>query len=129
MPGNVRIGDIATAVGANAKDMKGRKTGGHEKQLVVIDHGGNELFRRPLDTPVASAIVRVEADDFFAARENHLRSAANFANDWCDVTAGLIAARRSPNGLPRLFVEGHDIRIAIVIAVDDDEVLVDHGAR
>ena len=86
--------------------MEGRKAGGHEQQLPVVDQRGHVLLGRPFDDPVLLAVVRVVAGHALCAGKHHLRPPVDAAHQRRAVTADAVLARDFPDRLTRGAIQG-----------------------
>ncbi len=66
----------------------------------------------------------IVAGDVFAAGHDHLRSTSNCSNDRRHVAARLVLAIDFPIRLAGLAIQRNNIRVAIVVSVDNDRILV-----
>ena len=128
VPVHMRLRDIAGPRGADRHHVVRGKSGRHE-EIGPVEHGRrHKLLRGTVDRPVAFAVGWIKADNAAAARDDHLGSAVNRADNRRHVAAGFVFARHLPHRLTGLGVERHQVRIAIVVTVDDHQVLVQDRA-
>ena len=127
-PGNVGFGDIAAPVGPDGEDMALGITAGDKDVFAVVHHRGHKLFGGAVNDPMAFAGGRVMAGDGFTAAENHLVAPVDGANERRAVAACLVFARRLPAQLAGGAVQRGDVRLAIVIAIHNHEVPIQHRA-
>ena len=127
-PGNVGFGDIAAPVGPDGEDMALGITAGDKDVFAVVHHRGHKLFGGAVNDPMAFAGGRVMAGDGFTAAENHLVAAVNGANERRAVAACLVFARRLPAQLASGAVQCGNVRLAIVIAIHNHQIPIQHGA-
>ena len=127
MPGDVRFGHVADAVGANGHVVISWKTRGDEKEFAVEDRGGNELFSWPVDLPKLSAVARVIAGDGLRAGDDHLTLAAGIDDERSAIRADAVAAVDAPLFLACGFVETDNEGFRVLIAVQDERVFFQDG--
>ena len=94
----------------------------HKDMFPVVNHGGDKLFRGTIEDPMAFASAWVVTRHTEAAGENHLGAIAYLTNNGRDITTGLVLSHGAPALFAGLRVECDEVGIAVVIAVDDDQV-------
>ena len=123
MPFHVRrLGDLAAAARVDRHDVMIGESAGHEDQPFVVDQRRDELLGGSVEHPKLLAGVRVITGDALAAGEHHLRAAVDLADDRRAVAARLVLARRLPDRLARRPLQSGQVRLPVVIAVDDQQV-------
>ena len=130
-PGDVGFRDVAAAVGTDREHVLLRKAAGQEDQLLtlVVDERGDELLGRAIDHPDLLAGVGIVGGHGEAAREDHLPLSIDLAEDGRAIASRFVRAVRLPDRRSGLLVEGDEVGVAVVIAVDDDLAIPEHGAR
>ncbi len=126
-PGDGVLLQVAAAGGVDRQDVVIGKAGSDEQEFAVKNGGGDELLGRAVHVPLLFAGAGVVAGDAFAAGHHELRPAGDVADDGGDVAASLVGAGRFPNLFSGRFVEGDQVAVPVVVAVDDDHVLEQHG--
>src|SRR5579872_4266233 len=69
----------------------------------------------------------IVAGHALAPRQQELRATVDIANDGRAIAAGAVFARRFPKRPAGRLIEGNDVGIAVVVAVDDQSVFKHHG--
>lgn len=127
-PGNFFVADFAPSVGLDGQDVPSGKAGGDEDVFAVVDGRGHELLGGPVHDPVPAAVGRVVAGHAEAAAEDHLHTAVDLADQRRAIAAGVVRPGRFPDGFARGAIERHQVAVAVVVAVEDEEIFVNQGA-
>src|ERR1043166_9410990 len=123
-PEDVRLRDIAFAVGLDPEHMILRESARDEEDALRIDHARDEVAGRAVDDPHLLAGPRIVRCHATTAAQDELRSPARLEDDGRDVRAFAIGAVGPPALLPRRLIERDDVRLGVLVSVEDDEVLV-----
>ena len=128
-PGDVGLRDIAAAVRANREDVLLREATGKKEELVllVVDKGGDELLGRAVDDPELLTRVGIVARYRETALEQHLDAPVDLADDGGAVASRFVRAVRFQDRLAGFLIEGDEVGIAVVVAVDDDLAVPEDG--
>ena len=94
--------------------------------VAVIHEGCHELLGGSAHGPHLFARARIVAGNRLGTGEHHLRASLDFTDDRRDITPRVIRPRNLPHLLARFFVQRHEIRFAIMIAVDNEQVLINN---
>jgi len=112
VPGSVRI---------DCDNVELWKSTGDKQKIGagIVNRRRDELFRRTIHYPMTSASIRIVTRHGFVTRKNHLRFSREIADQRHAITARVILTRDFPKDLPVSPAQSHNVRIAIVIPVDD----------
>ena len=129
VPQDVRIGHVSRAIRSDRDDVMARETRSHEEVFAIETWRGHILLGQvSLHSPEFRTVFRVEARQMLAAGHKHLSLPSDLANDRCHVTADAVLAIDFPDRLSCVTVEGNDVGLAIVVAVDDQQIAVNDRA-
>ena len=93
----------------------------------AVDWRGYKLFGRPIDHPMTGPISRIVAGHEFVSGKHHLPPAIEVADDRRAIAASMILAGRFPEGSSIGPGKGDQIRVAVVIAIQDHLVFKENG--
>ena len=108
--------------GTNRHYVMCGKSGSQVERLTVTNHGRDELFCRSFNQPVRRPCQWIKADDSFAAAHDHLILAVDCTNQRGTVTANSVFARNFPDKFTGFAIQCGDIRIAIMVTVDNEQM-------
>lgn len=102
---------------------------GHEEEVGpgVMDERGDVLFCGAVYDPEEVTVGGVITGDAHGAGDEHLGAVTGVEDGGGAVAACIIGALDSPDFGSCVLVEGDDIAIAVVVSVDDDEVVEEDG--
>src|SRR5689334_2963874 len=99
----------------------------HQAAICAIHRRRHKLFRWPVDDPILFSRNRVIAGYTFVAGQNHLWPAGYVGNERGAITAGMMLARCFPNDASVGAAERHEVRVAVVVTVEDDFIAIQNG--
>ena len=124
VPGHVRLGDVARPVRADAEYVQRGVPAGHHQHAPGVDEAGDELVGRPVDDPVLLARVGVVGGHAPRAAQHELFLAGQVEDDRWAVAPDAVGAVDAPSLGAGGLVERDDVGQGILVAVEDDEPLV-----
>ncbi len=126
VPRDVRFGDVARAIRPDADEVMLREPAGDEEDAVGENRAGDKLLGRAVHDPELLAGGGVVAGDALAAAEDHLGLAGGLDDDRRAVGTRAVGAVGAPAFDAGVFLIRHDPSDVVLVAVEDDEVLVKH---
>src|SRR5260370_13376105 len=105
--------------------MLGKTSGDvNQTRLLAVNGRGDKLFDWAVDDPMALPTVRIVTSYTLITGQDHLWSSSHVSNNRSTVTAGPILARCFPENMSVAPVERDQIRVAVMVTVQNDLIPV-----
>lgn len=116
--------------GRIARHVLLRKATGHEEELdlFVVNDGGDKLPGCPVNDPELIAGIGIIARHGKAPGKNHLGPPVDFPDGGGAIASLFVRAICFPDLLSGLLIEGDEVGVSIVVAIDDHLFVPENGA-